>query len=203
MLGPVFSDFQTPRSEELPRLDLLSLRSEDQRPGKLTCSGYRKRTSLLILGLVCYVAIAEIERWPMFKDLDFPLLLPSASQAEVFPFFNWGLFSHPRRYSWRFTIEPLKVAKDSPFASRVGHLIKVEEASFLREIRFQKLGTRFMKAFKDEDEAEIQSIGLMLENFVGPYGVEEFRLVQVKFDPLVREHEEIISVHVLGEFGTQ
>jgi hypothetical protein len=139
---------------------------------------YRRYRSLVVLtpALLLLYAIVAVA-WK-------PISPPDRVQAELFPFFNWSLFSTPRREFQLITVRITEVSgPDERGAPLVGQLLDPSAASFLQDTRFRKVARTLARA-SDKEGKQSERVQAMLGNFLRPYGVTAYDLVSLTYDPL-------------------
>jgi predicted DCC family thiol-disulfide oxidoreductase YuxK len=174
--------------------ELLGDAQKPQRQSKKPFRRYQTRMQTLFLCLLVYPFIAEAHRLPILKNY------PAGAVGEIFPFFRWSLFSRADRYNARFTIVPVDVFDGSPLKSVVNRPVEVDDASFVRDVRFQKTMRRLADVIDVGDESQIQSAKAQIDNFVKPYGVKTYRVVELIVDPLVLDWSKILSTTEIAQF---
>lgn len=160
-------------------------------------SPYRRYRRWLILNpviLLAYGAIALSDTW-------WPSL-PRHVSGEIFPFFNWDLFSAARERGKIVTVRVTEVTGPKARASDLtGKLLHdPRDAAFLRDSRFQKTARALANGYWNEDEAA--RLQAQVDNFLRPYGVRAYDLVVLRYDPLAHHAgAEAPDVEVLGRFS--
>ena len=132
--------------------------------------------------------------------------LPGYKAGEVFPFFDWSLFSSPKREAGLFSIRVLAVDRpEAPAAEWIGRVVvDPGRAGFRQDIRFQKSATRLAWAVRGGREEEAARYARSLAGFLTPLGVTEYDLVEVRFDPLVfLQDPEAYEVETITRLGVE
>lgn len=140
--------------------------------------GYRRAALTNLILLAVYSVISLTDLWSTFTARHV--------SGEVFPFFNWDLFSSPRQQGRLYTVRVTQVASDQSRAvSYLGRtLADPHQVPFLRDSRFQKTARALARAHRAGRDSERARMQLMLENFFEPDGIREYDLVFFTYHPL-------------------
>ena len=164
--------------------------------GPVAVRRYRRGLRLAGLGVLVYVLVVTVTATDRFREMP-----PFVINREFYPAFNWSLFSRPTRYATRTTIVPLEVTPDSELAHRIGQPLDPSDAEFLRDIRFQKTGRRYVHAVDNGWNRSIRELEPLMAQFAATTGVTVFDVVQVLTDPLDRDSDapgDMVQIETIG-----
>jgi hypothetical protein len=148
---------------------------------------------LLLIG---YTVIALSGTWLVRE------LTPRAAD-ELFPFFDWSLFSSPRVEGGRYAVRITAVQPPEDYGSTlVGRTLDdIDSLGVQTNIRFHKTARALARAQRRGDDAQVEELRMMLSNFLRPYGITEFELLRYSYDPLAYyDAGEITDEVVVGRF---
>lgn len=129
--------------------------------------------------------------------------VPNRASEELFPFFNWSLFSSPRAEAGRYTVRITAVRPPEDYgASLLGRTLDdIDTLGIQTNIRFHKTARALARAHRRQDDAKVERLRVMLSNFLRPYGITEVELLRYTYDPLAYYGAgEINAQAVLGRF---
>jgi hypothetical protein len=155
-------------------------------------AGHYRRIQLLIPALFAlYAAIAM--GGGIYSD-----------KLEIFPFFNWSLFSHVKDSRTLYEIEVLAidgVRLDAP--TRFAALPDRFAAAQRKSTGIVKLATRMAKATERGDRAQFEKLRMVLETvYLGEAQQLTYRLVALTYNPIERWRDgSVRSATVLGEYS--
>jgi hypothetical protein len=139
---------------------------------------YRQMLALFPVVLIGYTAVA-------WSDLYIPAF-PRHASGEIFPFFNWDLFSTAWQRGKFVTVRVKTVDGANPLAGQLVGRTLTEAGSheFLRDPRFQKTATQLELAFRRKQQDLIREMKPQIDNFLRPYGIRQYDLVILRYDPI-------------------
>ncbi|MEM7023804.1 MAG: hypothetical protein AAF637_14605 [Pseudomonadota bacterium] len=146
--------------------------------------------------LVGYTLIALMGPWLAGQ------MAPRASD-ELFPFFNWSLFSSPRSKSGRYAVRITAVQPPTDIeAALLGRTLDdIDSFGVQANIRFHKTARSLARAQRRGDATRVAAMRTMLSNFLRPYGITEFELLRYTYEPLAYyKAGEIVSETVVGRY---
>ena len=161
--------------------------------------GQRRQRRLVVaipLLLMGYTTVALSYPW-LGREL-----APRASD-ELFPFFDWSLFSSPRVVGGRYAVRITAVQPPGAYGETLLGRTLDDTDSFgvQNNIRFHKTARALARAQRRGDDVEVEELRLMLSNFLRPYGITEFELLRYTYDPLAcYDAGEITAETVVGRF---
>ncbi|GJL90677.1 hypothetical protein [Hyphococcus sp.] len=149
---------------------------------------YRTRLALFTVFLAVYTLVANE---PYF-----------ARRTELFPFFNWSLFSHSTTVRTNTTLAFTSlngVAFDKPVLANA----MIEELPWVRRnIDFKKTVWSFGDALMNNKDADAARLRAFLEEqYFGAVRSAEYQLVLVEYNALDRYHDRT-KVKILKNYGT-
>ena len=158
-------------------LHLLGRTPLRERTPRLRFSQYRIWVMALALAIPGYVTVAHPQRIPALNQM-------TDGAAEIFPFFNWSLFSAPRSFGVRHSVRVLGAETASDAEAHLGEVLSVGDADFTRDIRF----TKTLRSLADPNlvsaPGRLDAALAQVSNFIRPMGVTEFEVVVEVFDPM-------------------
>lgn len=160
-------------------------------------SRYMNWTLLTTVAVVGYIGISHPKGTPGLKHV-------TDGKSEIFPFFNWSLFSSPHRQGIRLAVEVVEAAPGSLASHHIGEIMSPAEFPFLVETRFRKSIRGFYKVRRSEDIEKREASLSLLYNFLFSAGVLEFNLIRIKFDPLSPDilfDERVVAKNVRSPGG--
>ncbi|MEL6643707.1 MAG: DCC1-like thiol-disulfide oxidoreductase family protein [Pseudomonadota bacterium] len=166
-------------------LRLLGRTPINTRTRRLSFSSYKTWCLVLALAVPAYVAVAHPGRTPGLDQF-------TQGHSEIFPFFNWSLFSAPKSVGTRFSIRVTEAAPNSTLPLET--VLATDDASFLQNVKFSKTLRRFADPALADDPARLATTVANVSNYIRPYGAEEFEVVVELFDPLEQGAERIVRV---------
>lgn len=157
-------------------LHLLGRTPLQERTPRLRFSQYRIWILVLALAIPAYMAAAHPKRMPMLNQM-------ANGSSEIFPFFNWSLFSGAKSYGLRYSVRVLDAAPGSAADGHLGEVLAVGDAGFTRNIRFIKTLRGFSDPSLSANEVRLTTAVAQASNYLRPIGVQEFEVVVEIFDP--------------------
>ncbi len=145
---------------------------------KLSLRRYRSASIAVFLAMIAYLALAEAKQYPLLDRL------PGANSGEVFPFFSWSLFSNPKRFNTRYSVEIVEGRPESDAEAFEGAVLATTDADFLETIRFQKVVRDYLDQIEDGHAALAETRRPLIDNFLRDFGVSRYRLVRITFNPM-------------------
>lgn len=156
-------------------------------------TSYRRATALIPSFLFCYCVVA-------FLGGAF------ASKYEIFPFFNWSLFSQVREVQELCEVEVLSIdGAILELPARFYELPGEFSAAHNRDPSAMKLVQRICRAKIAGDETTFTKLRDVLEtSYLSDQKTVTYRLILQSYNPIDRWRDgSVISSRVLGEYRTR
>lgn len=163
---------------------------------RLRFSQYRIWMLVLALAVPAYVAAAHPKRMPVLNQM-------AAGSSEIFPFFNWSLFSGAKSVGLRYSVRVLEAEAGSPAEAYLGDVLAPGDADFTRNIRFIKTLRGFADPSLAVDTQRLTAAVAQVSNYIRPMGVSDFEVVVELFDPfdptVIHALRTVSSPHAVTE----
>lgn len=138
---------------------------------------------IFIPSLIIIYTVIALSKSLMSQVLSYP-------SRELFPFFNWSLFSTPRVHSELYTIRITKVRSDKAAAAAlVDKTIRPQDLTPLKNARFQKTTRALGRAYRHKRPDQIEGLKKLAANFLRPKGVIGYDLIRLTYHPIEFYHD--------------
>ncbi|MEL7030052.1 MAG: hypothetical protein AAGL49_12800 [Pseudomonadota bacterium] len=144
----------------------------------MTARKYRFTVVALAVAGLAYTMLSEIGRIPVLKNLK------SEQQHELFPFFNWSLFSYSHKTRYAYHVRVLAAEETSRYAAEIGRRLQPETDPLLQNIRLVKTAHSLGYALAEGDEASAEDWRRLIDNFMRAEGVTAFEVIRIEVDTL-------------------
>jgi hypothetical protein len=91
------------------------------------------------------------------------------------------------------------VSDDSAFKLAVGRPLEFREAVFLRDIRYQKASFLVHSRLLSNPKSTAHDGAVLLDNFIKPLGIKAYQLIRIKYDPLIRDGDNLVDQEMVVE----